>query len=171
MYVVWFGLYRRNLVDDSVSEKIKSRVDTILRSQNFTKELPIKGNADGFLRFNCIVMNVDRATIHKVKKEAGIAVGKVYTTQNLMVGSIVGYGNSLENDLVTTNTISELSLFLNVMKCLCEDEDEDEKGQLMGKCNMCENWMHGTCIGYEDAEMIPSTYMCKGCFYQKVTKN
>ncbi|KAJ9561296.1 hypothetical protein OSB04_006456 [Centaurea solstitialis] len=165
MYVFLVGLYRRNLVDNSVSEEIKSRVDTILRSQNFTKDLPIKGNANGFLRFNCIVMNVDRvvgsfelvvrnvSTIHEVKKDAEIAVGKVYAMENLMVGSIVGFGNSLENDLIMTNTISELSLFLNVMKCLCEDEDKN--GQLMVKCITCENWMHGTCVGYEDAKMNP----------------
>jgi Transcription factor S-II (TFIIS), central domain/SPOC domain/PHD-finger len=47
------------------------------------------------------------------------------------------------------------------IRCLCGENVDD--GGFMIQCEMCGNWQHGGCMGYEDAEEVKDTYACDIC--------
>ncbi|KAL7192685.1 hypothetical protein ACSBR2_024493 [Camellia fascicularis] len=47
------------------------------------------------------------------------------------------------------------------VKCKCGAQDDD--GERMVACDICEIWQHTRCSGIEDAEAVPPLFVCAGC--------
>uniref|UniRef100_A0A7N0UKI6 PHD-type domain-containing protein n=3 Tax=Kalanchoe fedtschenkoi TaxID=63787 RepID=A0A7N0UKI6_KALFE len=47
------------------------------------------------------------------------------------------------------------------VKCRCGAADDD--GERMISCDMCEVWQHTRCLGIDDAEAVPSLFLCQEC--------
>ncbi|TXG69877.1 hypothetical protein EZV62_004812 [Acer yangbiense] len=48
-----------------------------------------------------------------------------------------------------------------LVKCECGAEDDD--GERMVACDICEVWQHTRCHGIEDSEIAPPLFVCQGC--------
>lgn len=47
------------------------------------------------------------------------------------------------------------------VKCECGAEDDD--GERMVACDICEVWQHTRCHGIQDSEIVPLLFVCPGC--------
>ncbi|KAJ7964448.1 PHD finger protein family [Quillaja saponaria] len=48
-------------------------------------------------------------------------------------------------------------------KVRCECGAQDDDGERMVACDICEVWQHTRCCGIEDAETVPPLFVCTGC--------
>ncbi|GMY38214.1 PHD finger protein MALE MEIOCYTE DEATH 1 [Fagus crenata] len=48
-----------------------------------------------------------------------------------------------------------------MVKCECGAQDDD--GERMVACDICEVWQHTRCCGIEDTETVPPLFVCSGC--------
>ncbi|XP_022766322.1 PHD finger protein MALE MEIOCYTE DEATH 1 [Durio zibethinus] len=48
-----------------------------------------------------------------------------------------------------------------IMRCECGAQDDD--GERMVACDVCEVWQHTRCCGIEDSEAVPPLFVCPGC--------
>ncbi|XVF37059.1 hypothetical protein REPUB_Repub19eG0113200 [Reevesia pubescens] len=48
-----------------------------------------------------------------------------------------------------------------IVRCECGAEDDD--GERMVACDVCEVWQHTRCCGIEDFEAVPPLFVCPGC--------
>lgn len=48
-----------------------------------------------------------------------------------------------------------------VVKCKCGAQDDD--GERMVECDLCEVWQHTRCCGIEDTKTVPPLFLCSGC--------
>ncbi|CAN1351656.1 PHD finger protein MALE MEIOCYTE DEATH 1 [Linum perenne] len=47
------------------------------------------------------------------------------------------------------------------VKCECGAQDDD--GERMVACDVCEVWQHTRCVGIDDSEKAPPLFVCSGC--------
>ncbi|GAV60463.1 PHD domain-containing protein [Cephalotus follicularis] len=48
-----------------------------------------------------------------------------------------------------------------MVRCECGAQDDD--GERMVACDVCEVWQHTHCCGIEDSEIVPPLFVCPGC--------
>ncbi|KAI4307674.1 hypothetical protein L6164_030837 [Bauhinia variegata] len=48
-------------------------------------------------------------------------------------------------------------------KVRCECWAQDDDGERMVACDICEVWQHTRCCGIEDSEIVPPLFVCSGC--------
>ncbi|XVF64432.1 hypothetical protein PTKIN_Ptkin09bG0169200 [Pterospermum kingtungense] len=48
-----------------------------------------------------------------------------------------------------------------IVRCDCGAQDDD--GERMVACDICEVWQHTRCCGIEDTEAVPPLFVCPGC--------
>ncbi|TKY56679.1 PHD finger protein MALE MEIOCYTE DEATH 1 [Spatholobus suberectus] len=48
-------------------------------------------------------------------------------------------------------------------KVRCECGAQDDDGERMVACDICEVWQHTRCCGIEDSETVPPLFVCTGC--------
>ncbi|CAL0315703.1 unnamed protein product [Lupinus luteus] len=48
-------------------------------------------------------------------------------------------------------------------KVRCECGAEDDDGERMVACDICEVWQHTRCCGIDDSETVPPLFVCTGC--------
>ncbi|EOY16518.1 RING/FYVE/PHD zinc finger superfamily protein, putative [Theobroma cacao] len=48
-----------------------------------------------------------------------------------------------------------------IVRCECGAQDDD--GERMVSCDICEVWQHTRCCGIEDSEAVPPLFVCPGC--------
>ena len=48
-----------------------------------------------------------------------------------------------------------------MVRCECGAQDDD--GERMVACDICEVWQHTRCCGIEDTETVPPLFVCSGC--------
>lgn len=121
------------------------------------------------------------STIGELKSSAGSAFRDTYYGfQNFMVTEIRGM-EELEDDEVLFGVVesgaqvwmrgigidrqSELKHEGETsnwkVRCGCGVEDDD--GERMVACDICEVWQHTRCCGIEDAESMPPLFVCSAC--------
>ncbi|KAK7300663.1 hypothetical protein RJT34_11511 [Clitoria ternatea] len=50
-------------------------------------------------------------------------------------------------------------------KVRCECGAQDDDGERMVACDICEVWQHTRCCGIDDSETVPPLFVCTGCCY------
>ncbi|KAK7276206.1 hypothetical protein RIF29_17342 [Crotalaria pallida] len=48
-------------------------------------------------------------------------------------------------------------------KVMCECGAQDDDGERMVACDICEVWQHTRCSGIDDSETVPPLFVCTGC--------
>ena len=46
------------------------------------------------------------------------------------------------------------------IRCACNADDEEG---FMVQCDNCDKWQHGRCMGYDDEDDVPDTFLCHLC--------
>ncbi|XP_027177678.1 PHD finger protein MALE MEIOCYTE DEATH 1 [Coffea eugenioides] len=67
-----------------------------------------------------------------------------------------GTGLNLETDLRYEGGADNWKV-----RCRCGAQDDD--GERMVSCDMCEIWQHTRCCGIEDSEAVPPVFVCDAC--------
>ncbi|GFQ03262.1 phd finger protein male meiocyte death 1 [Phtheirospermum japonicum] len=67
-----------------------------------------------------------------------------------------GCGLDLESDLRYQGGTENWTV-----RCKCGAQDDD--GERMVACDICETWQHTRCSGIEDAEVVPRLFVCESC--------
>lgn len=49
------------------------------------------------------------------------------------------------------------------MEVRCECGAQDDDGERMVACDICEVWQHTRCCGIDDSETVPPLFVCSGC--------
>jgi hypothetical protein len=99
---------------------------------------------------NFLVMEIEE--LEGFKDEA-VLLGAVASGIGL---SIIGSGLALENPLRCQAGVEN-----STVRCICGTEDDD--GERMVACDICDVWQHTHCLGIEDIEAILPRYICRGC--------
>jgi hypothetical protein len=99
---------------------------------------------------NFLVMEIEE--LEGLKDEA-ILFGAV--ASGICLG-VVGIGLALQNPLRCQAGVESWTV-----RCICGTEDDD--GERMVACNICDVWQHTYCCGIEDSEAIPLLYLCREC--------
>ncbi|XP_059639747.1 PHD finger protein MALE MEIOCYTE DEATH 1-like [Cornus florida] len=134
----------------------------------------------GFLPKEYIEVPV-HATIGELKAMAQNAMRDTYCVMERFVVTDIEEMEEMEDDEVLSSVVepgSELTLReygINLdkelkyeggadnweVRCKCGAEDDD--GERMVACDMCEIWQHTLCSGIEDAEAAPPLFVCEEC--------
>ncbi|KAG9129203.1 hypothetical protein Leryth_006405 [Lithospermum erythrorhizon] len=70
--------------------------------------------------------------------------------------SVRGYGLDLNTDLKHEGGADNWTV-----RCKCGAQDDD--GERMVACDICEIWQHTRCIGIDDSEEVPPLFICETC--------
>ncbi|KAK7819131.1 phd finger protein [Quercus suber] len=172
------------------SHLVELATQAILESKHFAKEWPFVDAEDQYLRFICrlvprlcgteaemkmvlpvgeIVVVPMHATVGELKQAVENALKDTYCItdefdEELLFGAVEsgaelcvrGIGIGLENRLRYEGGADNW-----VVKCECGAQDDD--GERMVECDLCEVWQHTRCCGIEDTETVPPLFVCSGC--------
>ncbi|GLT28768.1 hypothetical protein SLA2020_036760 [Shorea laevis] len=121
------------------------------------------------------------ATVSELKQAAGKALRDTYCImEKLVVTDIEGLEEMEDGDVLfgavesgTDIVVSGSGIDLNsklryeggaenwMVRCECGAQDDD--GERMVACDICEVWHHTRCCGIEDSEDVPPLFVCPGC--------
>ncbi|KAI4299631.1 hypothetical protein L6164_033068 [Bauhinia variegata] len=121
------------------------------------------------------------ATVRDLKQAAEAALRDTYCiAERLMVTDIEELGRASDEELLFGVLQSGMELCVRGIsidlgtplkyqggadnwKVRCECGAQDDDGERMVACDICEVWQHTRCCGIEDSETVPPLFVCSGC--------
>lgn len=99
-------------------------------------------------------------------QEASPALGLIGVGSTVVVEGVVGEQQELGEEgeqRKETAAVCEGSgdVGERVVDCVCGADDDD--GERMACCDICEAWQHTRCAGVADAEDVPHVFLCSRC--------
>ncbi|XP_050227365.1 PHD finger protein MALE MEIOCYTE DEATH 1 [Mercurialis annua] len=121
------------------------------------------------------------ATVAELKQSAENALRDTYCIlDNLEVTEIDGMEELADEELLFGSMESGAEIFVRgngidlnselryesgpdnwKVRCVCGAEDDD--GERMIACDICEVWQHTRCNGIDDSETVPPLFVCRSC--------
>lgn len=89
-----------------------------------------------------------------------IGVGSTVVVEGV-VGSLQPAEEEEESDEQRNGAVCEGSDGERVVDCACGADDDD--GERMACCDICEAWQHTRCAGVADADDVPHVFLCSRC--------
>ncbi|KAL1308275.1 hypothetical protein HN51_050209 [Arachis hypogaea] len=128
-----------------------------------------------------IVMVPLHATVRDLKQAAEAALRDTYCiAERLIVTEITELNGASDNEVLFGLIQSGVELSVRGIsidlctplkfqgesdnwKVRCECGAQDDDGERMVACDICEVWQHTRCCGIEDSETVPPLFVCSGC--------
>ncbi|MED6110595.1 hypothetical protein PIB30_044515 [Stylosanthes scabra] len=161
-----FYLYKNVLLRYPNSETVDLQIQTILDSRHFVKEWDYMDEMQQVLTFICqlkpnfvdIKADLKRLIVTEITELNGASDDEVLF--GLVQSGVELSVRGISIDLCTPLKFQGESDNWMV-RCECGAQDDD--GERMVACDICEVWQHTRCCGIDDSETVPPLFVCSSC--------